>query len=136
MSNASPGSQLDRSTELAEMRTRWAADRTYWAADRTLIAWIRTAISMIGFGIAIGKSGDYLETYGIALDSYHGLQIVGLAFITLGVLGVIGASIQDLRIENRIAKDGYGRVEPTPLGFVMAILVLLVGILGAIAIII
>ena len=134
MSNALPDSQLDRSTELAEMRTRWAADRTYWAADRTLIAWIRTAVSMIGFGIALGKSGDYLETYGTALDSHHSLQIVGLAFITLGVLGVVGASIQDLRIEKRIAKEGYGRVEPTPLGLVMGILVLLVGILGAIAI--
>ena len=134
MSNASPGSLVDRSTELAEKRTRWAADRTYWAADRTLIAWIRTAISMIGFGIALGKSGDYLETYGIALDSYHSLQIVGLAFITLGVSGVVGASIQDMRIEKRIASQGYGRVEPTPLGLVMGILVLLVGILGAIAI--
>ena len=134
MSNASPGSLVDRSTELAEKRTRWAADRTYWAADRTLIAWIRTAISMIGFGIALGKSGDYLETYGIALDSYHSLQIVGLAFITLGVLAVVGASIQDMRFEKRIAKQGYGRVEPTPLGLVMGILVLLVGILGAIAI--
>jgi uncharacterized membrane protein YidH (DUF202 family) len=134
MSNASPGSQVDRSTELAEKRTRWAADRTYWAADRTLIAWIRTAISMIGFGIALGKSGDYLETYAIALDSYHSLQIVGLAFITLGVLGVVGASIQDLRFEKRIANEGYDRVEPTPLGLVMGILVLLVGILGAITI--
>ena len=54
---------------------------------------------MIGFGIDLGKSGDYLETYGIALDSYHSLQIVGLAFITLDVLGVVGASIQDMRIE-------------------------------------
>ena len=134
MSNASPGSLVDRSTELAEKRTRWAADRTYWAADRTLIAWIRTAISMIGFGIALGKSGDYLETYGTALDSYRSLQIVGLALITLGVLGVAGASIQDMRIEKRIASQGYGRVEPTPLGLVMALLVLLVGILGAIAI--
>ena len=134
MSNVSPGNQVDRSTELAEKRTRWAADRTYWAADRTLIAWIRTGVSMIGFGIALGKSGDYLETYGTALDSFHSLQIVGLAFITLGVLGVVGASIQDLRIEKRIANEGYGRVEPTPLGLVMGILVLLVGILGAIAI--
>ncbi len=134
MSNASPGSLVDRSTELAEKRTRWAADRTYWAADRTLIAWIRTAISMIGFGIALGKSGDYLETYGTALDAYHSLQIVGLALITLGILGVAGASIQDLRIEKRMANQGYGRVEPIPLGLVMGALVLLVGIFGAIAI--
>ncbi len=69
------------------------------SAWSTLSYRCRTAISVIGFGIALGKSGDYLETYGIALDSYHSLQIVGLTFITLGVLGVVGASIQNMRIE-------------------------------------
>ena len=134
MSSASPGNQADRSTELAEQRTGMAADRTHWAADRTSIAWIRTAISMIGFGIGIGKAGDYLETHGEALDSFHSLQIVGLALISLGVLGVVGAMIQNLRIERRLAKQGYGRVEPTPLGLVMSILVLVIGIVGAISI--
>ena len=122
------------STQLAEKRTRWAADRTFWASDRTTIAWLRTAISMIGFGLAIGKAGDALETLEIELDSYYGLQIVGLAFITLAVLGLVGSVIQDLRIERRLAKEGYGRVEPIPLGFTMAILVVLIGILGAIVI--
>ena len=74
-------------TELAGERTRWAADRTLWAADRTFIAWLRTAISMIGFGVGIGKAGDILEGYGYELDSIHGLQVIGLAFVTLAVLG-------------------------------------------------
>lgn len=128
-------------TELAEQRTvmagdrtRWAADRTLWAADRTFIAWLRTAISMIGFGIGIGKAGDALESYDVILDSYHGMQVMGLAFITLGVLGLIGALIQDMRIGKRLARQGYGRVEPTPLGQVMGFLVLAVGVLGAIII--
>jgi putative membrane protein len=121
-------------TELAGNRTRWAADRTLWAADRTFIAWLRTAISMICFGIGIGKAGDVLEDYGYAADPTHGLQIVGLALVTLGVLGLLGALIQDVRIGRRLAKAGFGRVEPTPLGQVMGILVLLVGIFGAIVI--
>lgn len=114
-----------------DRNTRWAADRTFWAADRTVIAWIRTAISLIGFGITIGKAGDALETQGIILDPYHSLQSVGVALITLAVLGLAGAVIQDLRIERRIARQGYRRVERTPLGLVMAILVLVVGIFGA-----
>ncbi len=121
-------------TDLAATRTRWAADRTLWAADRTFIAWLRTAISMIGFGVGIGKAGDVLEAYGYNLDDYHSLQFVGLAFITLAVLGLMGALIQDFRIGERLTKAGYGRVEPTPLGRVMGILVLLVGIIGAIVI--
>ncbi len=126
-------------TELAEQRTvmagdrtRWAADRTLWATDRTFIAWLRTSVSMIGFGIAIGKAGDALESQGVVLDSYYSMQIVGLAFISLAVLGLIGALIQVMRIEKRLASQGYGRVEPTPLGQVMGFLVLAVGVLGAI----
>jgi putative membrane protein len=121
-------------TSMAGERTRWAADRTLWAADRTFIAWLRTAISMIGFGIGIGKAGDVLNDYGYAPDSNHGMQMVGLAFISLGVLGLVGALIQDIRISKRLAIAGYGRVEPTPLGRVMGILVLLVGLLGAVVI--
>ena len=121
-------------TELADNRTRWAADRTLWAADRTFIAWLRTAISMIGFGIGIGKAGDVLNDYGYAPDPNNGLQLIGLAFITLAVLGLLGALIQELRIAKRLADAGFGRVEPTPLGQVMGVLVLLVGIFGAIVI--
>jgi len=119
-------------TSMASDRTRWAADRTLWAADRTFIAWLRTSISMIGFGIGIGKAGDALESQGVILDSYYSMQIVGLAFISLAVLGLIGALIQEMRIEKRLASQGYGRVEPTPLGQVMGFLVLAVGVLGAI----
>ncbi len=129
------------STELAEQRTsmaadrtRWAADRTLWAADRTFIAWLRTSISMIGFGIGIGKAGDALESQEIYLDPYHGMQAVGLAFVSLGVLGLLGALIQDMRIGKRLASQGYGRVEPVPLGLVMGLLVLVVGILGGVII--
>ena len=121
-------------TELAGDRTRWAADRTLWAADRTLIAWLRTAISMIGFGIGIGKAGDILVDSGYDVDSYRGLQVIGVAFVVLAVLGLLGALVQDIRISKRLSDAGYGRVEPTPLGQVMGVLVLVVGIFGAIVI--
>ena len=121
-------------TDLADSRTRWAADRTLWAADRTFIAWLRTAISMIGFGVGLGKAGDVLDDYGYEGDPSNGLQLVGLALVTLGVLGLIGALIQDVRIGRRLTKAGFGRVEPVPLSQVMGVLVLLVGIFGGIII--
>ncbi len=138
MSDESPGETTTElageRTQLAGDRTRWAADRTLWAADRTLIAWLRTAISMIGFGIGIGKAGDVLNDSGYDVDSNYGLHVIGVAFITLAVLGLFGALVQDIRISRRLSDAGYGRVEPTPLGQVMGILVLVVGILGAIVI--
>lgn len=121
-------------TDMAGNRTRWAADRTFWATDRTQIAWIRTAISLIGFGFAIAKAGDALESKGIFIDDFHSVQIVGVTFIALAGLGLIGAVIQSLRIERRLANQGFKRIEPMPLGLVMSILVLAVGIFGVIAI--
>ena len=120
----------EQHAETLDKGTRWAADRTLWAGDRTLIAWLRTSISLIGFGFAIGKGGDVLEAQGIAVDSYHSLQVIGTTMIGLAVLGLLGAIVQSLRIEKRIAAEGYGRVEPVPLGLTMGVLVLLVGIVG------
>ena len=80
------------------------------------------------------KAGDVLNDSGYDVDSNYGLQIIGIAFIALGVLGLLGALVQDVRISRRLSNAGYGRVEPTPLGQVMGILVLVVGILGAIVI--
>ena len=117
-------------TELAGERTRWAADRTFWAADRTFIAWLRTAISMIGFGIGLGKAGSALQERGIIHDEFHGLQILGVTFIVLAAFGLIGALIQDIRIGRRLVRQGYPRMEPTPLGQVMGFLVLGVSIAG------
>ena len=126
-----PDELAQKLTAMALQRTRWAADRTLWAADRTFIAWLRTAISMIGFGFAIGKAGDALAAGGIYADTYS-LQIFGCAFIALAILGLTGALVQEIRIARRLADQGYPGMEPTPLGTVMGILVLIVGLVGVI----
>ena len=120
----------EKRTDMAGERTRWAADRTLWAADRTFIAWLRTSISMIGFGITIGKAGEALAARDIISDPYSTLQIVGVAFIVLAVVGLIGALVQNFRIEKRLAAEGYARVEPVPLGLTMGILVLAFSVLS------
>lgn len=119
-------------TSMAENRTRWAADRTLWAADRTFIAWLRTAISMIGFGISIGKAGEALQQNDMLNDNYHTLQTTGVIFIALAILGLAGALAQNYRIQRRLSDQGFGRVEPVPLGMSMGILVLGFGVLGGI----
>ena len=122
----------EQRTSMAGDRTRWAADRTLWAADRTFIAWLRTAISMIGFGISIGKAGDALKQQGILADNYHTLKTTGVLFITLAVVGLMGALVQNYRIQSRLSDQGFGRVEPVPLGLTMGILVLGFGVIGGV----
>lgn len=115
-------------TDLAADRTRWAADRTLWADDRTLIAWVRTSLALIGFGFGVGRTLEYLEKIGRIADPLHTAKIFGGGFIILGVLGLVGAIIQHFRIEKRLKKAGYHRVEPVPLGLFTAILLVLIGI--------
>lgn len=122
----------EQRTNLAGDRTRWAADRTLWAADRTFIAWLRTAISMIGFGISIGKAGDALQQNEIMTDEYHTLQTTGVVFIILALVGLMGALVQNYRIDRRLSDQGFGRVEPVPLGMTMGILVFGFGVLGGV----
>jgi putative membrane protein len=121
-------------TELAQDRTRWSADRSYWAADRTVIAWERTSLSLIGFGFGIGRALEYLEKLGRYADPFFTAQVFGGGFILIGVLMLITAVIQNMRIERRLKKRGYPRIEGWPLGFLSAIMLLLIGIYGFVVI--
>jgi uncharacterized membrane protein YidH (DUF202 family) len=122
-------------TELARHRTAMSSDRTHWANDRTLIAWIRTSLSLIGFGFGIGRALEYLQELGRDPDRYYTAKIFGGGFIVLGVLGLLAAILQHVKIEHRFRKSGYPRVEPWPLGLVVASLLLLMGIYGFVVVI-
>ena len=47
-----------------------------------------------------------------------------------GERALIGALVQNFRIEKRLAAEGYARVEPVPLGLTMGILVLAFSVLS------
>ena len=116
-----------------------AKERNREASDRTLMAWIRTSISLIGFGFAIAKSydyieKDYIEKTGKVLDALHTPTIFGASFIVLGMLGLLAGVIQYGRILKRIHSDQFTYEEPWPLPKLMAIILLLIGVFGIIAI--
>lgn len=115
-------------TDLANVRTRCSVDRTYWAGDRTVIAWIRTSLSLIGFGFGVGRALEYLEKLGRDPDPFRSARIFGGGFIIIGIMMLIAAVIQNIKIERRLKKDGYPRAEAWPLGMLSAILLLLIAI--------
>lgn len=121
-------------TELARHRTTMSADRTHWAVDRTLIAWVRTSLSLIGFGFGIGRVLEYLQEVGRKPDPLHAAKVFGGGFILFGMLVLLAAIIQQMRVENRLRKSGYPRIEPMPLGILTATLLLLIGIYGLVVV--
>lgn len=116
-----------------------AKERTREAADRTLNAWIRTSVSLIGFGFAIAKCYEYVETgyqgwTGKILDPLHTPLFLGGAFIILGLLGTSAAVVQYGRILDRIRSGRFTYMEPRRLPQIMAISVLLMGLFGLVAV--
>lgn len=120
----------------AEINTELAKERSREAADRTLLAWIRTGLSLIGFGFGIGKFYDYMQTAGIhqELDPVRSTLIFGASFIVLGILALVAAVIQHIRLLRRLDHPSYSYAAPLPLGMITAILLLLIGVFAFVAI--
>ena len=115
-----------------------ARERNKAAADRTLMAWIRTALSLIGFGFGVGKLYEALEKANPdrVSDPLHSAQIVGEAFIAVGVLGLLAAIIQYGKALNRISMDQFVYAQSRALPMITAIALLAIGLFAFIAILI
>ena len=113
------------------MANELAKERSREAADRTLMAWVRTALSLIGFGFAIASFRDILLEGGLIRnphEEFNGALVFGLSFISLGVLGLLTATIQHWRILQHLKQDDFTYTGFRPLVFIMAILLMLIGL--------
>ena len=130
---------MNQNEKKVNLTNELAKERNREAADRTLMAWVRTSISLFGFGFAIAKTyeyieADYLEETGRFLDTLHTPLIFGIGFIVLGMVGIFTGVIQYGRILKRIKSDQFTYFEPWPLPKIMAVLLLIIGIFGLVAI--
>ena len=120
------------------MANELAKERSREAADRTLMAWVRTALSLIGFGFAIASFKQILLEGGLIRNprkDFHGVLVFGLSFISLGVLGLLAATLQHWRILQHLKQDDFTYTGFRPLVFIMAILLMLIGLFAFIAVI-
>ena len=113
-----------------------AKERNRAAADRTLMAWIRTALSLIGFGFGIGKLHTYLQAAGVhtPFDPIRSSLIFGESFIVLGMLSLLAAVIQHIRIMKRLSQPDFAYSAMRPVAVTVATLLLLIGAFGFLAI--
>lgn len=130
MDTSQPSTTTNVSSELAQERTREAA-------DRTLMAWIRTSLSLIGFGFGIAKYKDILLRAGMVKgtpEQINTTMIFGLSFIFLGVIGLLAAIIQHWRILQYIKGKREEFTGFRPLVMIMAILLLCIGLFAIVAV--
>jgi putative membrane protein len=121
----------------ASLSNELARERSREAADRTLMAWVRTALSLIGFGFGIANFRDILLNTGLMANArpYPSAALIfGLGFITLGVLGLLAATIQHWRILQHLKHNDFRYTGFRPLVFIMAILLMIIGLFAFIAV--
>jgi putative membrane protein len=74
--------------------------RIFFASERTLLAWVRTGLAIIGLGYVVARFGLFLrmmaheagQTATITTNPMS--RIIGVAFVVVGAVSVIMASIQ------------------------------------------
>ncbi|MBE9042695.1 DUF202 domain-containing protein [Oscillatoriales cyanobacterium LEGE 11467] len=107
--------------ELAKKRNRAAA-------ERTLMAWIRTSISLISFGFGIDKIVSVLnEAVGVN-NPIRFTRILGLAFVSLGTLAMLGATVQHRQELRNIRKENYTYVPDISISFIVSIALFGIGL--------
>jgi putative membrane protein len=124
------------STPPDSVSTALARESSQLSADRTLMAWVRTALALIGIGFSIDRlflalrklSPETAEERGI-----HPTRIVGAAFILLGVVSLVVASLQHWYIRRRIARRDFVSAPPWPVTEAVAFVTLLIGLYSLIS---
>jgi putative membrane protein len=125
------------STDRASVEsTQLAKERTRAATDRTLLAWIRTSLSLIGFGFGLAKSREVLANAGLLQIErpLHSLIVLGASFVALGLLCLIGASVQHVLIERRIRSASFRFVGFRPLALVVTTVLVGIGVYALVTI--
>jgi uncharacterized membrane protein YidH (DUF202 family) len=100
------------------------------------MAWVRASLLLIDFGFAIASFRDILFEGGLIRNphkEFNGALMFGLSFISLGVLGLLAATLQHWNILQHLTQDDWSWTGFRPLAFIMAILLMLIGLLAFIA---
>jgi putative membrane protein len=129
---------MHEETQGVNVSNERARERSRQAADRTLMAWVRTALSLIGFGFGVAQFRDILvraELLERRPPDHLSLTLYfGLAFIAVGVLGLLAATVQHWNILEHIKRDEFHYTGFRPLVFIMAILLITIGVFAFIAV--
>jgi putative membrane protein len=90
--------------------------RVWLAAERTFLAWIRTGIALMGFGFVLARFGLFLRelaaTHQLVFHRSTGISLwLGTGLLTIGIIVSLGATVQHVRLINRLNRgelpDGY-----------------------------
>ena len=101
--------------------------RVYLAAERTFLAWIGTSLALMAFGFVIARFGLFvreIETVQPAgpAEAPSALSLpIGIAFVLIGVLINILASVHHVQYIRRLSSGKLGVGRPSGLAIALAL---------------
>ena len=104
------------------------------ANERTYLAWIRTAIATMAFGFLIEKFELFLNVISAEvhvkqhLQSSAIIEAVGIAMMAISVLIMVGSSARYLKQYNDILAEKEKRLAAGGMGFILALLVIVISL--------
>ena len=107
--------------------------RVRMAAERTLLAWLRTGLALMGFGFVVARFGLFLQELAGATQTvptrHTGLSLwSGMSLVTFGVVLNLFAATRYLQFLRRLERGEPDPPSRWPLGFVVALLMAVLGI--------
>lgn len=117
--------------------TELAKSRTLFAANRTQMAWIRTSLSLISFGFGIPTIVKALDRtrIGQEIDPHRFSVLVGLAFISTGIFGMVAALKEHRQTLRQIQRDDY-TYESSKTTEIVSIALILIGLVSFIGVLV
>lgn len=107
--------------------------RVYMAAERTFLAWIRTSLALMAFGFVIARFALFLReieaTHAEVATDPSALSLpIGVAFVLIGVLTNILASVHHLRYIREWNEGRPAIARPSRLAIVLALTLAAAGV--------
>jgi putative membrane protein len=113
---------------------RLAVDRTRLAFERTTMAWVRTATSLITFGFSVYKFFQIETHRDDAAGRLIGPREFALAMITIGIVSLVFATLQQRHSMQTMRVHYQGMRVPRSLAVVIAALMSVLGILALVTV--
>ena len=117
-----------------DLRLAGALVRTVLSSEQTLMSWVRTSVSLFTFGFSIAKFFQYLSLKQEDTDFSAGPRRLGISLICVGVLMLVLAMADHVRMIRQMRRQGLPADSGSFLPMGSAVALLSIGLVALVSV--